>query len=100
MVVKSVAVPKGLRVVRLGAHRGGEYTVKNFGTTVYQQALYESLPRLILHSRTLLLIGDGLRLAKIVRCLLKDSSLPRSLLGELFSTATYLVGPYVPYVGA
>ena len=81
MLVQSVVIPSGLRVERLRADKGGEFTskeVQNYclQTGVALEFASTNTPKQIGMSECV-----GRTLAAIVRCMLADSGLPKFLWG-------------------
>ena len=91
LFVQSLAIPMGLRVQRLRSDRGTEYNARHFNqysldTGIRQEFTSTHSPQQNGGSER-----DGRTLTEIARCLLSDGGFPKSLWGEMFVTAAFLV---------
>ncbi|CAN0393136.1 unnamed protein product, partial [Laminaria digitata] len=89
--VQTVVIPRGLRIERLRTDRGGEYTAGYFEKYCLDTGITHEFAATNTLQQNGVSERDGRTIANIARCLLKDAGFPKSLWGEMFFTATYLV---------
>ena len=88
--IQTEVIPRGARVKRLRADKGGEYIGKDFFTYCTSSGVRIEFAATNTPQQIRIFERDGGTLAAMIRCLLADSGLPSFLWGELAYTATYL----------
>ncbi len=86
----TVAVPLGLRLQRLRADKGGEYTSQGFQKFCVDSGISMEYAATATPQQIGISERDGRTIATIARCLLKDGNFPPTLWGEMFFTAVFI----------
>ena len=94
--VQSMAIPRGVRVERLRADKGGEFVGNGFKDYCTQTGLLLEYASTNTPQQIGISERVGRTLAAMVRCMLADSGLPMFIWGELIFTAAY-VGNRAPH---
>ena len=87
---KTVAVPLGLRVQRLRANKGGEYTSQRLLKLCVDAGISVEYAATATPQQIGISERDGCTIATFGRCLLKDGKFLPSLWGEIFFTAVFI----------
>ena len=90
MYKRQVAVPSGLRIQRLRADNGGEYTSQRFLKPCVDAGISVDYAATATPQQIGISERDGRTIATFGRCVLKNGKFPPSLWGEMLFTAVFI----------